>query len=110
MITSISGIGVSTRHARQLGWQDYVQFVDATTRHVQTDDLRAISTSALSKLTSDQTAALTSDQVAQLTTRGIQKQGVSMVTSTMLGAFRDDPSTRREFLSLIGSVQHTSRE
>jgi len=37
-----------------------------------------------------------------MTTRGIHKQGVSMVTSTMLGAFRDDPTTRREFLTLIG--------
>jgi GTP cyclohydrolase I len=26
-----------------------------------------------------------------------------MVTSRMLGAFRDDPSTRREFLSMIGN-------
>ena len=25
-----------------------------------------------------------------------------MVTSRMLGAFRDDPSTRREFLAIIG--------
>ena len=37
-----------------------------------------------------------------MTTRGIQKQGVSMVTSTMLGAFREDAATRREFLTLIG--------
>ena len=28
-----------------------------------------------------------------MTTRGIDKPGVSMVTSTMLGAFREDPST-----------------
>ncbi len=42
--------------------------------------------------------------------RGVHKPGTSMVTSKMTGAFRDDPSTRREFLSLIGSVQHTSRE
>jgi GTP cyclohydrolase IA len=26
-----------------------------------------------------------------------------MVTSHMLGAFRDDPSTRREFLAIIGA-------
>ncbi|MBM3533237.1 MAG: GTP cyclohydrolase I FolE [Alphaproteobacteria bacterium] len=45
-----------------------------------------------------------------MTTRGVHKPGTSMVTSKMTGAFRDDPSTRREFLSLIGSVQHTSRE
>jgi GTP cyclohydrolase I len=37
-----------------------------------------------------------------MTTRGVEKPGVSMVTSTMLGAFRDDPSTRKEFLAIIG--------
>ena len=38
-----------------------------------------------------------------MTTRGIDKPGVSMVTSTMLGAFKVDPSTRREFMSIIGN-------
>ena len=37
-----------------------------------------------------------------MTTRGIQKQGVMMVTSRMLGTFRSDPKTRREFLAFIG--------
>jgi len=37
-----------------------------------------------------------------MTTRGVHKPGVSMVTSHMLGGFRDDPSTRREFLAFIG--------
>jgi GTP cyclohydrolase I len=36
-----------------------------------------------------------------MTTRGVHKPGVTMVTSRMLGAFRDDPSTRREFMALI---------
>jgi GTP cyclohydrolase I len=36
-----------------------------------------------------------------MTTRGVHKPGVSMVTSRMLGVFRDDPTTRREFMSLI---------
>ena len=36
-----------------------------------------------------------------MTTRGVHKTGVSMVTSRMLGAFRDDPSTRREFMAMI---------
>lgn len=35
-------------------------------------------------------------------TRGIRKPAASMVTSTMLGAFRLDASTRREFLAFIG--------
>lgn len=38
-----------------------------------------------------------------MTTRGVHKPGVTMVTSRMLGAFRDDPATRREFLSIIGN-------
>ena len=38
-----------------------------------------------------------------MTTRGVHKPGVSMVTSRMLGAFRDDPATRRELLSIIGN-------
>ena len=38
-----------------------------------------------------------------MTTRGVHKPGVTMVTSRMLGAFRDDPSTRRELLAMIGS-------
>ncbi len=38
-----------------------------------------------------------------MTTRGVHKSGVGMVTSRMLGVLRDDPTTRREFLSFIGS-------
>ncbi len=38
-----------------------------------------------------------------MTTRGVHKPGVVMVTSRMLGAFRNDPSTRREFLTMIGN-------
>lgn len=38
-----------------------------------------------------------------MTTRGVHKPGVTMVTSTMLGAFRKDPMTRREFLTIIGN-------
>ena len=37
-----------------------------------------------------------------MTTRGVHKRGVSMVTSKMLGSFRDDARTRAEFLQFIG--------
>jgi len=37
-----------------------------------------------------------------MTTRGVHRPGASMVTSRMLGAFRDDPLTRREFLAIAG--------
>ena len=36
-----------------------------------------------------------------MTTRGVHKTGVSMVTSTMLGTFREDARTRGEFLAYI---------
>jgi GTP cyclohydrolase I len=37
-----------------------------------------------------------------MTTRGIHKPGVTMVTSRMLGVFRDNAETRQEFLAAIG--------
>lgn len=43
-----------------------------------------------------------------MTTRGVHKPGVTMVTSHMLGRFRSDPSTRREFLALIGQSGQSS--
>lgn len=45
-----------------------------------------------------------------MTTRGVHKTGVSLVTSRMLGAFRDDHATRREFLSIIGDPQRSGGE
>ena len=44
-----------------------------------------------------------------MTTRGVRKPGVSMVSSRMLGSFRDDLATRKEFLSMInrnGRILH----
>ena len=38
-----------------------------------------------------------------MTTRGVHKPGVTMVTSTVHGHFRTNPSTRREFLHVIGN-------
>jgi GTP cyclohydrolase I len=40
-----------------------------------------------------------------MTTRGVHKHGTSMVTSTMLGAFKQDPKTRQEFLAVLESAR-----
>ena len=37
-----------------------------------------------------------------MTGRGVRTHGVDMVTSKVLGCFRDDPSSRKEVLSLMG--------
>ncbi len=49
-------------------------------------------------------AVVISAQHQCMTTRGVHKPGVSMVTSRMLGCFRDDPATRQEFLSMISGI------
>ncbi|AMN42394.1 GTP cyclohydrolase I FolE [Rhodoplanes sp. Z2-YC6860] len=43
-----------------------------------------------------------------MTTRGVHKPGVSMVTSRMLGVFRDQPETRQEFLASLHLRERTS--
>ncbi len=45
-----------------------------------------------------------------MTTRGVHKPGVVMVTSHMLGAFREDPLSRREVLAVIGTPGLASHE
>jgi GTP cyclohydrolase I len=38
-----------------------------------------------------------------MSARGIHKPGVELVTSRMLGSFRNDPATRHKFLSIAAS-------
>ena len=42
-----------------------------------------------------------------MTTRGVDKPGSTLTTSRMTGAFRTDPSTRREFLAAIANPSPT---
>ena len=43
-----------------------------------------------------------------MTARGIMKPGTDLVTSRMLGVFRDNPMTRQEFLSIMTEDQKSS--
>lgn len=45
-----------------------------------------------------------------MTTRGVHKPGVSMVTSRMLGVFRDNPATRQEFMAMVGGSPRLTSE
>lgn len=49
------------------------------------------------------TAVIIDATHACMSTRGVHKTGVSMVTSRMLGAFRDNRATRQELMAMIGS-------
>ncbi|MBT3910625.1 MAG: GTP cyclohydrolase I FolE [Rhodospirillaceae bacterium] len=44
-----------------------------------------------------------------MTTRGVRNPGVSTVTSRMLGAFRENPEIRTEFLAVVGNPGSPSR-
>ena len=39
-----------------------------------------------------------------MSTRGVRKPGVGMITTRMLGCFKEDPDRRREFYQLIGKT------
>jgi GTP cyclohydrolase IA len=45
-----------------------------------------------------------------MTTRGVHKPGVTMVTSRLLGSFRNDSATRKEFLDMIRNPRGAATE
>ena len=45
-----------------------------------------------------------------MTTRGVHKPGVSMVTSKMLGVFRDDREMRRELMAMVAAPRTSGLE
>lgn len=47
-------------------------------------------------------AVVVSAQHQCMTMRGVKKSGVSMVTTRMLGAFKEDPAAKAEFMTLAG--------
>jgi GTP cyclohydrolase IA len=98
--------------SRVVGISKLARVVDAYGKRLQIQEkLTAQIASAIERALKPRGVAVVIEAIHHcMTTRGVHKPGTSMVTSRMTGAFRDDPATRREFLSLIGSVQHTSRE
>ncbi|MBM3549587.1 MAG: GTP cyclohydrolase I FolE [Alphaproteobacteria bacterium] len=97
---------------RVVGISKLARVVDAYAKRLQIQEkLTAQIASAIERALKPRGVAVVVEAIHHcMTTRGVHKPGTSMVTSRMIGAFRDDPATRREFLSLIGSVQHTQRE
>ena len=89
---------------RVVGISKLARVVEAYAKRLQIQEKMTaqIANSINNVLSPKGVAVVVEGQHQCMTTRGVQKKGVSMVTSTMLGAFRDDPSTRREFLALIG--------
>lgn len=92
-------------HRRVVGISKLARVVEAYAKRLQIQEkLTAQIANTIQDVMQPKGVAVVIEAAHQcMTTRGIHKPGVTMVTSRMLGAFRDDPATRRELLAMIGN-------
>ena len=91
--------------SRVVGISKLARVVEAYARRLQVQEkMNAQIANTIQKVLQPKGVAVVIEAGHQcMTTRGVHKTGVTMVTSTMLGAFRDNSDTRREFLNIIGN-------
>ena len=91
-----------------VGISKLARVVDAYARRFQVQEkLTAQIAHCIGKVLKPRGVGVVIDATHQcMTTRGVHKTGVSMITSQMLGAFRDDARTRAEFLRFIDIDGH----
>jgi GTP cyclohydrolase IA len=89
---------------RVVGISKLARLVEVYARRLQIQErMTAEIASCLEEVLKPHGVAIVAEATHQcMTTRGIHKPGVTMVTSRMLGVFRDHAETRHEFLSAIG--------
>ena len=95
---------------RVVGISKLARVVDAYAKRLQVQEkMTAQIASCIDSALKPKGVAVVIDAAHQcMTMRGVHKPGVSMVTSHMTGAFRDDATTRREFLNIISSPTNPS--
>lgn len=88
---------------RVVGISKLARIVEAYARRLQIQEkMTAQIANTIQEVLEPQGVAVVIEATHQcMTTRGVHKPGTAMVTSRMLGEFRDNASTRREFLSMI---------
>ena len=88
---------------RVVGISKLARLVEAYARRLQIQErLTAEIANTLDRILKPDGVAVVVEGVhACMTTRGVKQAGATMVTSRMLGVFRDRPETRQEFLSTI---------
>jgi GTP cyclohydrolase I len=99
-------------HRRVVGISKLARVVEAYAKRLQIQEkLTAQIANTLQDVLEPRGVAVVIEAAHQcMTTRGIHKPGVTMVTSRMLGAFRDDPATRRELLAMIANRGSTIQD
>jgi GTP cyclohydrolase I len=94
-------------HRRVVGISKLARVVDSYAKRLQIQEkMTAQICNTINEVLQPRGTAVIIEAIHQcMTTRGVHKRGVSMVTSRMLGAFRDDPSTRRELLAMVSAAK-----
>jgi GTP cyclohydrolase I len=89
---------------RVVGISKLARVVDAFAKRLQIQEkLTAQIANTINEVLQPRGTAVVIEAAHQcMTTRGVHKSGPPLVTSRMLGAFRDDPTTRRELMTMIG--------
>ena len=92
-------------HRRVVGISKLARVVEAYSKRLQIQEkLTAQIANTIQHVLEPRGVAVVIEAAHQcMTTRGVHKPGVTMVTSRMLGAFRDNTDTRRELLAMIGN-------
>ena len=90
-------------NGKVVGISKIVRVVNAFAHRLQVQEkLTAQIATCISEVLQPRGVGVVVDATHQcMTTRGVHKRGVSMITSQMLGSFRDDARTRAEFLKFI---------
>src|ERR1700755_2940187 len=90
---------------RVVGISKLARVVEAYARRLQVQEkMNAQIANTIQKVLKPKGVAVVIEAAHQcMTTRGVHKTGVTMVTSSMLGDFRTNSDTRREFLNIIGN-------
>lgn len=88
---------------RVVGISKLARVVEIFAKRLQTQEIMTVQIAdTIQEALQPKGVAVVVDAVHQcMTTRGIHKPGVATVTSRMLGVFRSQPETRREFLAMI---------
>ena len=88
---------------RVVGISKLARLVDVYAKRLQIQEkMTAEIANCLDKVLNPFGVAVVIEAVHQcMTTRGVHKSGVTMLTSRMLGVFRDQPATRQEFLGSL---------
>lgn len=92
-------------NGKVLGLSKVARIVDMYARRLQIqEELTSQIAKAIQSVTDSKGVAVVIEAKHMcMMMRGVEKQNSSMITSAMLGAFRDKHATRAEFLSLIKS-------